>query len=60
MLQMFAPKLNKKREKVRRFNCLGCELSLDDESDFYKKQTDSKEYAALLGNTYRKPVQIPK
>ena len=46
---------------VRQFNYLGCELSLDGEPDFDKKKnTDSKEYAALLGNIYRKPVQITK
>ena len=41
------------------FNYLGCELSLDGESDFdtkkkekkKKKKTDSTEYAALLGHT---------
>ena len=38
-------------EKVRQFNYLGCELSLDGEPDFYPKKTDSKEYAALLENT---------
>jgi len=36
-------------EKVKEFNYLGCELSLDGEPDFDKKrQTYSKEYAALL------------
>jgi hypothetical protein len=41
---------------------LGCELSLDGEPDFdkIKKETDSKEYAALLENTQRKPVQMLK
>ena len=39
-------------EQMRQFNYLGCELSLDGEPDFDKKKlTDSKEYAALLGNT---------
>ena len=39
-------------EKVKQFNYLGCELSLDGEPDFDKKKsTDSKEYAALLNNT---------
>ena len=40
-------------EQVRQFNYLGCELSLDSETDFDKtnKNKDSKEYAALLGNT---------
>ena len=37
-------------EQVRRFSYLGCELILDSEPDFDKK-IDSKEYAALLGNT---------
>jgi len=37
-------------EHVKRFNYLGCELSLDSEPDFDKKLTDSKEYI-LLGNT---------
>jgi hypothetical protein len=40
-------------ERVKHFNYLGCELSLDSEPDFdkKKKKTDSKEYAALLENT---------
>ena len=35
-------------EQVKRFNYVGCELSLDGEPDVDKKSTDSKEYAALL------------
>ena len=46
-------------EKVKQFNYLGYELSLDGEPDFDKK-TDSKEYAVLLENIYRKLVQTPK
>jgi len=39
-------------EQVKQFNYLGCELSLDGEPDFdQKKKTDSKEFAALSGNT---------
>jgi hypothetical protein len=34
-------------------------LSLDDEPDFDTKK-DSKEYAALLENNSRKPVQTAK
>jgi hypothetical protein len=37
-------------EKVKKFNYLGCELSLDVEPDFDKKKTDFKEYAALIEN----------
>ena len=44
-------------EQVRQFNCLECELSLDGEPAF-DNQTDSKEYAAILGNNSRKSVQI--
>ena len=36
--------------QVKQFNYFGCELSLDGEPDFDKKQTDFKEYAALLEN----------
>jgi len=35
---------------VRQFNYLECELCLDGERD-YDKQTDFKEYTALLWNT---------
>ena len=39
-------------EHVKQFNYLGCELSLDGESYFDKKNKHySKGYAALLGNT---------
>ena len=38
-------------EQVRQFNYLRCELSLDGEPDFGKKEIDSKEYAALSENT---------
>ena len=37
-------------EQVKKFNYVGCELSLDDETDIDKKKLDSKVYAALLEN----------
>jgi hypothetical protein len=36
--------------KVKQFNFLRCELSLEGERRFDNKQTVSKEYAALLEN----------
>jgi len=37
-------------EQVKKFNYLGCEMSLNGAADFNKKKTDSQEYAALLEN----------
>ena len=39
---------------MKQFNYLGCELSTDRETDFDKKKTDSKKYAALLEKNFKK------
>jgi hypothetical protein len=47
-------------EKVKQFNYLGCELSLDCETEFDKKNKIFQIYAVLSENISRKPVQTPK
>jgi len=44
-------------EQLRQINCLRCELNVEGEPHF-DNNTDSKEYAALLGNNSRNSVQI--
>ena len=46
-------------KKVIKFNYLECELSLDGET-YFDQTIDSKEYATLSENIYRKLVQTPK
>jgi len=46
-------------QKVKQFNNLGCELSLDGAPDFDKKINRFHEIRGTIGKHLKKPVQIP-
>ena len=46
-------------EQVKQFNYLGCELSLDGEPEFYKKNRFQR-ICGTIRKHLKKPVQTPK